>query len=140
MKPILLLVESNTSGTGGQFVEAAQRLGFQAMLLTTDPARYSFVQENGVQTLQVNTSSVPDLFHAVEEVSRGHAIIGVTTSSEYYLVTAALLARVLGLPAANPDHLSICRNKTLQRNCLSAAGLRVPRYLGVQSAEELEVG
>src|SRR5690349_18997190 len=78
------LVESNTTGSGRQFLAAAR-------LLT---------HESG--------------------------LAGVTSSSEYYIATAAWVASRLGLSAPDSAAIDRCRHKDLQRSMLADAGIAVP--------------
>jgi biotin carboxylase len=138
MRPVFLMVESNTSGTGALFAQAAKSLGFRPLLMAADISRYPFLQNGDVEVIHVDTANFEALCDAAEEIKRNGHIIGVTTSSEYFLSTAAQLAQTLGLPGASPEHLKNCRNKNWQRNRLSAAGLPVPKHMGASSFEELE--
>ncbi|MGW1927066.1 glycosyltransferase, partial [Streptomyces massasporeus] len=97
--PLLLLVESNTTGTGRQFAARARDLGAVPVLLSADPARYPYAAEDGLRTVVVDTADDDALWFAVTGLAAAAPVAGVLSSSEYYVATAAGLAARLGLPA-----------------------------------------
>ncbi|WP_435973625.1 ATP-grasp domain-containing protein [Streptomyces sp. Qhu_M48] len=126
--PLLLLVESNTTGTGRQFAQRARGLGTEPVLLSADPARYPYAAEDGLRTVVVDTADDDALWAAVTALAAGAPVAGVLSSSEYYVATAAGLARRLGLPGPSADAVRACRDKALQRRTLTEAGVPVPRF------------
>lgn len=128
----LVLVESNTTGTGRLFCAAARGLGLHPVLLTRDPGRYPYLREDAVAHEVVDTRD----HVAVTEACARLAPAGITTSSEYATVAAASAARVLGLEGPDPDAVARCRNKGVQRATLCAAGLPGPAHVVVTSAAE----
>ena len=52
---LFVLVESNTTGTGRDFAEAARRHGLRPVLLASSPARYPYAAELGLETRAVDT-------------------------------------------------------------------------------------
>jgi len=132
------MVESNTSGTGPLFAEAARTLGFRPWLLAADTGRYPFIQNSDIEVKCVDTTNFEALCDVAQEINGNGQLVGVTTSSEYFLATASQLARALGLPGGSPEHLRNCRNKNWQRERISSSGLPVPEHIGASSFEELE--
>ena len=53
----VILVESNTSGTGRLFIAGARALGMEPLLLAADPARYAYVHADRVHVVQVDTAA-----------------------------------------------------------------------------------
>lgn len=121
-----LFVESNTSGTGRLFVQAAARLGFRPLLLAADASRYPFAREDAVEVRELDTSDPKALQAAAEAAQRDGGVAAVTSTSEYFVVAAARLARALGLPGQDPVALERCRDKGQQRAQLFAAGVGSP--------------
>ncbi|MEA5361260.1 ATP-grasp domain-containing protein [Amycolatopsis sp., V23-08] len=111
----LLLVESNTTGTGRLFARRARELGYEPVLAAADPSRYPYAAEDGVRVVQVDTTDPC----AVLAADIGEPA-GVTTSSEYFIPVAARIAAKLGLPGPDPDAVTDCRNKAHQRAILAA--------------------
>ncbi|KOG15478.1 MULTISPECIES: ATP-grasp domain-containing protein [Streptomyces] len=126
--PLLLLVESNTTGTGRQFAQRARACGAEPVLLSTDPARYPYAAEDGLRTVVVDTADGDALWAAVTALAADARIAGVLSSSEYYVATAADLARRLGLDGPSADAVRACRDKSAQRRTLAGAGVPVPRF------------
>ena len=130
MTACVAFVESNTSGTGRLFARAAVKLGFKPVLLASDPSRYKYAREDGIETRVVQTSDNEALLSACKELE----LAGVMTSSEYFVTRTAWLARKLRLPGANPAAVRACRDKQKQRSILNAKGVAVPAFRGVTSA------
>lgn len=126
------LVESNTTGTGRLFARAARNLGYEPVLLCADPARYPYAAEDGVAVQVLDTADEA----AVLDACRSLEPSGVTSSSEYFIATAASVARELRLPAADPGAIARCRDKAMQRELLAAAGVPVPGFRAVESIED----
>lgn len=134
----LLFIESNTSGTGRLFARTARGMGFAPVLVTTRPEKYSYLSEDGAPEVVVVPRIDEDELHAL--VSRrydgGAGVAGITSSSEYFIATAAALAARFGL--AGPDAASVraARDKSWQRRVLAEGGIAVPAFRAVSSASE----
>lgn len=120
---LLLLVESNTTGTGRLFARRAAELGVVPVLLCADPGRYPYAAEDRLRTVTVDTSDEDALWAAVRTLEDGATVAGVLTSSEYYVPTAAALAYRFGLPGPSADAVRACRDKAEQRRALTGAGV-----------------
>ncbi|MFJ4903532.1 ATP-grasp domain-containing protein [Streptomyces sp. NPDC088727] len=120
---LLLLVESNTTGTGRLFARRAAELGVVPVLLCADPGRYPYAAQDRLRTVTVDTSDEDALWAAVRTLEDGATVAGVLTSSEYYVPTAAALAYRLGLPGPSAEAVRACRDKAEQRRALTGAGV-----------------
>lgn len=132
--PRLAFVESNTSGTGRLFARAARREGVRPVLLTDDPSRYKFVAEEELDVLRVDTSDRVAVLEACRALATEHGLAGVTSSSEYFIATAAWAARESGLPGPLPSAVLACRDKREQRVQLQKAGVGMPAFRSANSA------
>ncbi|HEX9969027.1 MAG TPA: ATP-grasp domain-containing protein [Acidimicrobiales bacterium] len=132
MTRAVALVESNTTGTGRLFARAAVNLGFDPVLLCADPARYPYAAEDGLRTEVLDTTDVD----AVLATCRALDPAGVTSSSEYYIATAAAVAAALGLPGAKAEAITACRDKARQRATLAAAGVPGPGFRAAESVDD----
>ena len=132
----LLLVESNTTGTGRLFARRAAALGIKPVLLTADPGRYPYVAQDAVEYIIADTSDQAAVLESARMLARDSEIGGVTSSSEYYTETCASCARVLGLPGPSPEAVRACRDKGAQREILRAAGLRGPVVAGADRVKD----
>ncbi|MET7800756.1 ATP-grasp domain-containing protein [Streptomyces decoyicus] len=128
MNDMVLFVESNTTGTGREFARQTASLGAVPVLVTTDPDRYSYVREDGLRHVVADTSDAEEVLRVAAGLQREGRVRGVTSSSEYYVPTAAAVARSLGLPGPDPELVSRCRNKGEQRRVLHEAGVPVPAF------------
>jgi argininosuccinate lyase len=129
MKRLLLLVESNTTGTGRLFAQRAATLGITPVMLTTSPARYPYIAHDAVDYVEAETSDPGAVLAAARALGRDADIAGAFSSSEYYIETAAVCAKALGLPGPPPEAIRACRHKGTQRQILAAAGLGGPRFV-----------
>jgi biotin carboxylase len=129
--PWFLLLESNTTGTGRDFAVAARRHGLVPVLLARDPDHYPYAAELGLDTRVIDTTDPA----AVEAVARRLRPAGITTSSEYFVETAARVAGRLGLPGPDPAAVARCRDKAAQRRHASAAGLPTPDFAECRTAD-----
>lgn len=131
----LLLVESNTTGTGRQFAQRARAFGIEPVLVTAAPERYPYVALDGLRTELTDTSDEAAVLATAQRIAARSDVAGVTSSSEYYIATAAATARRLGLPGPSADAVSACRNKATQRRRLRDAGVPVPRFAVVRDVD-----
>lgn len=129
MKRLLLLVESNTTGTGRLFARRAVTLGITPVLLTASPERYPYIAHDAVDYVVADTADPGAVLAAARALGGDADIAGIISSSEYYIETAAVCARALGLPGPPPEAVRACRHKGTQRQILTAAGLGGPRFV-----------
>lgn len=124
----LALIESNTSGTGRLFARAAREQGYQPVLLTADPARYTYVAEESLDFVIVDSENRNAIADECRRLESDSGLAGVTSSSEYFIETAAIVARELNLPGPNPVAVRLCRDKYRQRKVLHKAGVGGPKF------------
>jgi len=127
----LVLVESNTSGSGRVFPVAARALGLRPVMLAADARRYPFVGE--LEVVEVDTGSVPAVVAACRRLA---PVAGVVSSSEYFIRTAALAAAALHLPGPDPEAVGSARDKGEQRRVLAAGGVRQPEFAVATTVEQ----
>ncbi|MGW3471981.1 3-deoxy-7-phosphoheptulonate synthase [Saccharopolyspora sp. NPDC000995] len=132
--PLFVFVESNTTGTGMRALGVARELGYRAVLMTSWPERYLGLADTGATVVTCDTNDFDALNLAVGRVAGRAPIAAVTTTSEFYLATAARLAAALGLPAADAEAIGRCRDKGALRAALAEAGVRQPVYTAVTDA------
>lgn len=130
----LVLVESNTTGTGRLFCAAARAAGLHPVVLSRDPARYPYLALDAVTTRVVDTNVADAVMQVCAELPG--RVVGVTSSSEYFIATAAGLAARLGLPHPDPVAISACRDKATQRRRLQVAAVPGADFDRATSAPE----
>lgn len=130
----LVLVESNTTGSGRLFCVRARELGLRPVVLARDPDRYPYLAADRIDTLRLDTTDPA----AVRAACAGldGPVVGVTSSSEYAIATASEVARALGLPHPDPDAVRACRDKAAQRARLQAAGVPGAGYAAAGTPQE----
>lgn len=136
MRQILLLVESNTTGTGREFARRAAEMGAGPVLITTDPGRYGYVAADDVPYVVADTADNAALLAAARSLAADSEVVGVTSSSDYFVLAAAVLARAWHLPGPSPGAVRDCQHKGTQRQRLAAAGLPGPRYAIVETEDD----
>ncbi|GAA4811304.1 pyridoxal-phosphate dependent enzyme [Streptomyces ziwulingensis] len=133
----LLFVESNTTGTGMLALDKARELGFEPLLVTSDPDRYRGLAERSCATVRCDTNSLVAVRRALRDTVRREDCAAVTTTSEFYLPLVAELARWLALPGNPPEVMTLCRDKARVRETLSGAGLCRTRFAAVDHAADV---
>lgn len=131
----VLFIESNTSGTGRLFVRAAREMGLRPVLVTATPAKYAYLSEADAPEVivlpRVDDAALDELVAA--RFGGGASVAGVTSSSEYWIATAAALAARLGLAGPDAAAVHAARDKSHQRRVLGARGVGVPAWRAVES-------
>lgn len=133
---IFIFIESNTSGTGVLFSQAANELGFISVVLAATPEDYagSFPAETMVH--QVNTDNAESIMEWVKQhAPRG--VAGVYSSSDYFVGRAAEVAAKLGLSSASSRAIAACRQKLAQRKILADHGLLMPTSVLVTDPQQI---
>lgn len=134
-----IFIESNTTGSGADFILRAQELGLVPIFVTASPERYSFLSRiSGLELRTCDTSSETDVRAVIGSVATNMPIALLTTSSDFYLYTAALEARRLGLSGPDPSAIALCQNKDRQAAALRMAGIGVPYSATVRA--ECDIG
>jgi argininosuccinate lyase len=133
--PTLLLVESNTTGTGRLFARRCRELGARPVLLADDPDRYGYPAEDGIPVIRADTGSL-DAVLAAARALPGGLPAGVGTSSDYFVPVAAAAAAALGRPGPDPEAVARVRHKGAQLALLAAGSVPVARHALVTSVGE----
>ncbi|GLZ41098.1 ATP-grasp domain-containing protein [Actinokineospora sp. NBRC 105648] len=127
---VLVLLESNTTGTGRLFCASARARGLRPVVLTRDPARYPYLAEDDIDHVVVDTNDAVAVRAALPDHVRG-----VTSSSELFIGPAASIARELGLPHPDPEAVALARDKAAMRAALRSAGLPGPGFAQADSVD-----
>jgi biotin carboxylase len=134
----VLFIESNTSGTGRLFVRMAREMGYAPILVTARPQKYAYLADaDAPEVIVVPRVEEEELYALIRDrFDGGRGVAGITSSSEYFIATAAALAARFG--RAGPDAASVraARDKSHQREVLGAGGVAVPAFRRVGTAAE----
>lgn len=136
MTPYLVFVESNTSGTGYEFIRYASQKGYRPVLISDNASRYdlSGISVDIVDADTASTASVLDVCHKLSEKA---PVTGIMSTSEYYVSTAAEAAEALFLPGPSASAVGACRDKSKQRKAMLECGLACPRHAVITGVNDL---
>lgn len=134
----LVIVESNTTGTGQLAVERLLAAGDRVTFLTRGRERYPFLAAAAprLAVVEIDTNDVERVVAVVAETGNGREVDAVLTFSDFYVAIVAEVAARLGFRYLSPHPARTCRNKALTRRALAAASLPTPRFWLVSSEEE----
>ena len=110
-------------------------------LIDEEPASWQapYLAGSSVVGMLDPARAVPDepaLIDAAAEVGKQRHVAGVCSYDEGSVIATAVVAERLGLPGLTVAGAEHCRDKHLTRTALTAAGLRQPRFVLVNTAEE----
>ncbi|MFC2061376.1 ATP-grasp domain-containing protein [Elusimicrobiota bacterium] len=132
----VIFIESNTTGTGEIFAQLSSELGYKPSLIVSDPDKYSSVFKTAAEILVAQTNNTDEVLEMCRNLSRQRELAGITSSSEYYMYTAAVIARMLKLQGPDPEAINRTRNKYIQRETLRKNNMPVPGYMRAHNSEE----
>jgi biotin carboxylase len=135
---VLLLVESNTTGTGRKFARRAVALGVEPVLICADPDRYPYAVQDGVRQVVADTADEAAVLAAARELGRRSEIAGVTSSSEYYVPCAAATAAAT-LPVETERHIMECATAAVRAVRMTWGAVHVELRLGRDGPRIIEV-
>lgn len=133
----LLIIESNTTGTGLLTLEKALAAGLSPLFLTNNPRRYQGLELIKCPVIVCDTNSLDALRQTIATHIEADQILGITTTSEFYLETVAHLTSRYGLPGNAPEAMKVCRNKAYTRQALAEAKISQPAFASIHSLNEL---
>jgi biotin carboxylase len=138
VRPALLFIESNTSGTGRLFVRGAREIGCHPVLITARPDKYAYLSDDDApEVVIVSRAEEAEIDAAIaRRFHDGADIAGITSSSEYFIAMAAALAARRNLPGPDAECVRTSRDKSHQREVLAAGGVHVPQFRVVTSVAE----
>ncbi|CAH2405057.1 ATP-grasp domain-containing protein [Mesorhizobium escarrei] len=134
----LILIESDPTGTGLLFIQAAERLGLHPITLSADPARYEYLEAAKYEGIRVDTNSLASLIRECSLLGATYNIAGITSSLEAFYATVGKLCRHFDLPGPNPTSIERCCEKFTQRQLLAEASVPVPAYRLAANAADIK--
>ena len=133
MARLLLLLPTRTYRTEA-FVDAARALRIGLVCASERPSTLEHLAPDTLLTLDF---AHPDRAAArVAEWSRERPLDAVVGVDDLTATVAAAIAATLGLRANPVAAVAAARNKYEMRQCLAAAGLRVPRFRRIRVADD----
>ncbi|GIG59566.1 hypothetical protein Lfu02_39380 [Longispora fulva] len=132
----LLVVESWVGAMSRLLPRSIAEAGHEFTFLTRDldhylrswhgPGQHPLLGAKAVLTAETNDPAT--VLAAVETAHRHTPFDGVLSSCDYYLETAATLARHLGLPGCDPAAVHRTHRKHLARGAMADAGMPTPNF------------
>ncbi|EPE93631.1 ATP-grasp domain-containing protein [Rhizobium grahamii] len=142
----LILLEGTRTGIGQLYVQAAQRLGLRPITFSSDPTKYSYLAEDGFETVRVDTNDFDKTVQECMNVQARYEVVGITCASlDLIHAKVGKLCRHFGLPGPDPVAVERCCDKLQQRQLLSSASVPIPAFrsaLNVIEAKDaaMEIG
>ncbi len=130
----IVFIESNTTGTGRKFLLAAKDHGLTPIFITSNPDKYSFLKEELIQPVVLNTDSTEDVYQYLKNINNLQAIF---STSEYYIGSAARLAKDFGLLSNSSEAINLCRNKYLLAETLRKYNIYCPETIKIDFADQI---
>lgn len=122
---LLLLLPTRTYRTE-DFIDAARTLGVDLVCASEKPSTLEALSPDSLLTLDF---ADPDAAaSSVAGWSKERPLAGVVGVDDVTAAAAAAIAARLGLRASAPSAVAAARDKFQMRQCLAAAGVRVPRF------------
>ncbi|MBE1556814.1 ATP-grasp domain-containing protein [Sporosarcina limicola] len=134
----ILFIESNTTGTGLIAIKKTYSLNYIPILLTNKPDRYLGIEDIGCEIIFCDTNNFHDIRIAINKRFHPKELAGITTTSEYYIQTAAMLASFYNLPGNTQQSMKICRDKSSTRQLLKKNGIDQPEFEIIHSMNQLQ--
>ena len=133
MKRLLLLLPTSTYRTE-DFVDAATTLGVDLVCASERPSTFESHAPDHLVTVDfADPASAAETVARFAERRPLDAVVGV---DDLTAVAAAAIAERLGLHANVVAAVAAARDKYQMRQCLAAAGVRVPRYRRIAIADD----
>jgi len=114
-------------------IRRAKELGHTTIVADYDASAIGFSIAD--VKLLFSTNDITSLLKAAKK----HCIDAVLTTSDYPVRSVAAIAESMQLFGPSSLTAEICTNKFLQREILSKAGLRVPKYQLVNHSDNIEI-
>jgi biotin carboxylase len=129
---LLLLLPTRTYRTE-DFIDAAHTLGVDLVCASEKPSTLEALAPDSLLTLDF---ADPDAAaSSVAGWSKERPLAAVVGVEDVTAAAAAAIAARLGLRASAPSAVAAARDKFQMRQCLAAAGLRVPRFRRIALGE-----
>ncbi|MTI47961.1 MAG: ATP-grasp domain-containing protein [Firmicutes bacterium] len=138
MKKIVIFIESNTTGTGMLALKKAKELGYIPILITNNPNRYRGLRETQCEVLICNTNSLDVLIEFIESRFSVKDIVGITTTSDFYVEVVSNLASKYNLIGNPSEAIKLCRDKSKTRDILTKNGILQPKYTIINRKDTMD--
>ncbi len=132
----VLIIAPNGSYRIVPYIEAAQRLGVNAVVVSRGASAVAHRDVPGIQVDFENLDHALEQIWTFAEHTPVHAVFGTDDAS---MQLAARAARTLNLPYNAPDAVLFSRRKDLAREQLRACGLPVPGFRRIDLRDDVQL-
>lgn len=129
----IAFIESNTTGTGEEFILSALKNNFEVLFFTSTPEKYNFLRKLLIYPILIDTADIGKLYNYLKNITN---LKGVFSSSERFIYNASEVAKRLFLPHSNTTSIQNCRDKFCLTKLLTAANLQVPKTRLINSLDQ----
>lgn len=130
-----VFIESNTTGSGERFVQAACKMGLSVVFLSKNLSKYPYIKTSNVNLVEVDTKDQKAILDALRPYD---SISGVFSTSEYFIEMAAKIGKIFNVPANEPRAVSLCRNKDLFYQLNRSSIYKMPTTFVINSSQNLD--
>ena len=135
----MVFIESNTTGSGMLALEKAKEMGFTPVLISNNIKRYHPLPHINFLTYECDTNLINDIIKIIETQLGSENIIGITTTSEFYITMVARLCVLYKLSSNSVESLEKCRNKSITREIFKTNAIKQPRFRILEKISSQEV-
>ncbi|MFL6121108.1 MAG: hypothetical protein ACJ73U_16040, partial [Actinophytocola sp.] len=133
-------LETNRTGSGYEVMRVAKARGWQVTLVAKD---FDFYLQPGQQQIPMDVfdevvkcdTDDPETVASIlsQRPDRPDALV---SASEFHMLAAAKVGRLLGVRGQNPEAVRACRDKSLGRRLCASAKVPIPRFVLAATPEE----
>jgi biotin carboxylase len=115
----VVFVEVSTWGAGEKAIEYCIERGYATTVMARDPEHYTGLSVTPDRVLACDTNDDEALLKAAHELHAENRVDGVTTTADFYVPQACIVAEELGLPGMPYRAAAGVRNKYAMRQSLA---------------------
>lgn len=135
----LMFIEANTTGTGMLALTKARELHVEPIFITSNPNRYRGLSDIRCTVLVCDTNKIEEIIKTIEDNLNLDEIVGITTTSEFYIKIVAQLTDFYLLSGNPVEVVNNIRNKAMVRTLTNELpSVYKPNYHNITSLSELE--
>ncbi|OHV69776.1 hypothetical protein LCM4576_22365 [Mesorhizobium sp. LCM 4576] len=120
------------------YCEAARRLDIHPITISGNLESFDYLTQFGIEAIRVDNNDFDSLIRECIRLRSIYEIAGITSAQESVYAMVGQLCRYFDLPGPNARAVERCCDKSVQRQVLAEAGLRVPAYRMAADATEIK--
>lgn len=104
----IAFIESNTTGSGEEFIKSALKNNLEVLFISANPAKYKFLSQLLIRPIVLDTANLEIIYAYLKDIPQ---VVAVLSTSELFIYTASQVAKLLHLPHNDLKAIQRCRNK-----------------------------